>query len=69
MQEVWLEFPTEICDFLNVFPRQEKPDRQVRGIGEGKGSVGTGGLPAQMPNTKDRLTIVDVALAAGNCNY
>jgi len=43
MQEVWLEFPTEICDFLNVFPRQEKPDRQVGGIVEGKGSGAAGG--------------------------
>jgi len=54
--------------FSKCVSQAGKTRQTGRGNWGGKG-VGTGGLPAQMPNTKDRLTIVDVALAAGNCNY
>jgi len=51
------------------FPgRKNQTDRSGE-LWRERGRERQGGLPAQMPNTKDRLTIVDVALAAGNCNY
>jgi len=51
------------------FPGRKNQTVRTGELGRERGREGQGGLPAQMPNTKDRLTIVDVALAAGNCNY